>query len=181
MKILSNDIIIIILLVMIILLFAVLQYGIIKCPQNKILVVTNKKNKKVKKVIQGGNVIINPLIEKVTFLDMEPFMLSINLRKLLSKDKLSINIDSKFIVGISANIYTIEKAIDFLINNSKTNGQNSIENILCENVKEQISYLDKETVILQKNKLIDIMKYSIEGPLNNIGYTVINIAINKVV
>lgn len=81
-----------------------------RCPSNKILVVYGKTGRGVAKCIHGGAAFVWPLIQSFEFLDLEPFVVPIDLKSALSSENIRVTVPTTVTAAISTDPGIMENA-----------------------------------------------------------------------
>lgn len=184
-----NDLKALVAIIIIFLLFItyaiVIIKGYKKCPADKILViygsVSHNPDGSKKKCIckHGGATFVFPVLQSCKFLDLTPISFEINLKKVLSKDKSSINITSSFTIAISTEPSLMPVAAERLIGLNTKQIEQIAFNIICEQLNLDISQLDYEEV-LNRPLFINKINHLIDEKISAVGLKLINLHIIKI-
>ena len=72
-----------------------------RCPSNKILVIYGKTSGGVARCIHGGASFIWPLIQSYDYLDLEPFVVPIDLKNALSFENIRVSVPTTVTAAVS--------------------------------------------------------------------------------
>ncbi len=70
-----------------------------RCPANKILVIYGKTGSGAAKCIHGGAAFIWPLLQAFDYLDLEPFVVPIDLTNALSRENIRVTVPTTVTAG----------------------------------------------------------------------------------
>ncbi|MGE4490295.1 MAG: SPFH domain-containing protein [Kiritimatiellales bacterium] len=72
-----------------------------RCPSNKILVIYGKTSSGAAKCVHGGAAFVWPLIQDFAYLDLEPFVVPIDLKNALSLENIRVTVPTTVTAAIS--------------------------------------------------------------------------------
>ena len=91
----------IIIAVIVLVLFMTFAQRYKRCPANKILVVYGKTGSGAARCIHGGAAFVWPLIQAYEYLDLEPFVVPIDLSNALSQENIRVSVPTTVTAAIS--------------------------------------------------------------------------------
>lgn len=154
---------------------------IIKCPADKIIVITGKVGKnsdgtpKAYVCLHGGAVFIYPLIQNYSFLDINPISIQINLKKLFEKIDILPSDISVFTIAISTEKGIMEKAAEYLLGLSQDKIKELAEDIIYGQIRSIVEQLSEENAYITNDELLEIIVKQVETEIEKIGLQIINI------
>ena len=172
-----------------ILLIIVFSYK--KCPSSQVMVVSGaflgKDRKGVKRRVRythAGSIYVIPFFQKYEFLDLHPIQFKMKLR-LLSKEKIPVDVFSNFTIGISSEAGVMENAAKTLLGVSHDKIREMAKDIIKEQLNLEVSRLTKVTIEELKydkkmERFLDRLCDEIEREFKKIGLWLINININEI-
>ena len=81
-----------------------------RCPSNKILVIYGKTSQGVANCIHGGAAFVWPLIQAYDYLDLEPFVVPIDLKNALSFENIRVTVPTTVTAAVSTQAGVMENA-----------------------------------------------------------------------
>ncbi len=101
-----------------------------RCPSNRILVIYGKTGRGAAKCIHGGAAFVWPVIQASSFLDLEPFVVPIDLTSALSQENIRVSVPTTVTAAISTEPGIMENAAIRLLALSRQQIMNQAQDII---------------------------------------------------
>lgn len=173
-----------ILVVLMVVLVVLVRYK--KCPSDKIMVIYGKisKNKdgtqRSAKCVHGGASFVVPFFQSYTFLDLNPFSISVDLKSALSKQNIRIDVPSIFTVGISDDPNVMQNAAVRLLGLSQKQISDLAKDIIFGQLRLVIATMDIEEINTDREKFSEAISRNVEGELKKLGLKLINVNVTDI-
>ena len=157
-----------------------------KCPPDKIMVIHGKisPNKdgsaRNAKCIHGGAALIVPFFQSYTFLDLNPFSISVDLKSALSKQNIRIDVPSIFTVGISDDPAVMQNAAVRLLGLAPKQISELAKDIIFGQLRLVIATMDIEEINTDREKFSEAISRNVEGELKKLGLKLINVNVTDI-
>lgn len=157
-----------------------------KCPPDKIMVIHGKisPNKdgtaRNAKCIHGGAALIVPFFQSYTFLDLNPFSISVDLKSALSKQNIRIDVPSIFTVGISDDPTVMQNAAVRLLGLPPNKISELAKDIIFGQLRLVIATMDIEEINTDREKFSEAISRNVEGELKKLGLKLINVNVTDI-
>jgi flotillin len=170
----------IILGVAVILLFIGFAKRYKRCPSNKILVIYGKTGQGVAKCIHGGAAFVWPLIQAYEYLDLEPFVVPIDLKSALSAENIRVTVPTTVTAAISTNHGVMENAAIRLLALSEQAIRDQAQDIIVGQMRAVIATMHIEEINRDRQAFLAKVNDSVSGELEKIGLHLINVNIRDI-
>ncbi|MCX5675090.1 MAG: flotillin family protein, partial [Planctomycetota bacterium] len=81
-----------------------------RCPSNRILVIYGKTGRGASKCVQGGAAFVWPIFQASSFLELDPFVVPIDLTSALSQENIRVSVPTTVTAAISTDPGIMENA-----------------------------------------------------------------------
>ena len=164
------------------LFFIVLIRRYKRCPSDRILVVYGKVGGgQSAKCIHGGAAFILPVIQDYQFLDLTPISIEVNLVNALSKQNISVNVPSRFTIGVSTEPGIMQNAAERLLGLPQDSIQELAQEIIFGQLRLVVASMDIEEINSDRDKFLTNISQSVESELKKVGLKLINVNITDIV
>ena len=150
-----------------------------KCPSDRILVVYGKTGGggRSSRCLHGGAAFVWPVIQAFEYLDLTPMQIEIPLEGALSKEKIKVNVPSSFTVGISTEPGVMSNAAERLLGQPFSAIETLVSDVIFGQMRVIIAKMDIESLISDRDQLIQKITKGVEGELQKIGLKLMNVNI----
>jgi flotillin len=151
-----------------------------RCPSNKILVIYGKTNRGVAKCIHGGAAFVWPLFQAYDYLDLEPFVVPIDLTNALSQENIRVTVPTTVTAAISSQTGIMENAAVRLLGQTTQQIQTQAQNIIIGQMRAVIATMRIEDINRDRQAFMSKVNEAVAVELEKIGLTVINVNIRDI-
>jgi len=152
-----------------------------KCPSDRILVIYGKtKGGTSSKCLHGGAAFVWPVIQAFDYLDLTPIPIEIPLEGALSKEKIKVNVPSSFTVGISTDPDVMSNAAERLLGQPLPAIETLVSDVIFGQMRAIIAKMDIESLISERDQLIERISEGVEGELRKVGLKLMNVSIRDI-
>lgn len=157
-----------------------------RCPSDKILVVYGNVGKgsagsnRSAKCIHGGASFIWPIIQSHEFLSLTPMSINVNLTNALSKQNIRIDVPSRFTVGISTEVGTMQNAAERLLGLKLDEIEELAKDIIFGQLRLVVATMDIEEINTDRDKFLTAVSNNVETELRKIGLRLINVNVTDI-
>lgn len=170
----------IILAVTVIVLFISMAKRYKRCPSNKILVVYGKTGSGAAKCIHGGAAFIWPLIQAYAYLDLEPFVVPIDLTNALSQENIRVTVPTSVTAAISNQPGVMQNAAVRLLGLGAKQIQDQAQDIILGQMRAVIATMKIEEINRDRQAFLGKVNEAVSGELEKIGLYLINVNIRDI-
>jgi len=163
---------------MIILFYLVSRYK--RCPSNKILVVYGRTGKGAAKCVHGGAAIVWPVIQAYSFLDLEPFVVPVDLTSALSQENIRVSVPTTVTAAISITPGVMENAAIRLMSLTKSQIQSQAQDIILGQMRAVIATMKIDEINRDRQAFMFKVSEAVSVELEKIGLAVINVNIKDI-
>ena len=164
--------------VLVVLITLVKRYR--KCPSNKILVIYGKTGKGAAKCIHGGAAMVWPVIHAYDYLDLEPFVVPIDLTSALSQENIRVSVPTTVTAAISNQPGIMQNAAIRLLGLSRGQIQNQAQDIILGQMRAVIATMKIEEINRDRQAFLGKVNDAVSGELEKIGLALINVNIKDI-
>ncbi len=151
-----------------------------RCPSNKILVIYGKTNSGASKCIHGGAAFVMPLFQAYDYLDLEPFVVPIDLANALSQENIRVSVPTTVTAAISNQPGIMENAAVRLLGQSTQQIQTQAQDIIIGQMRAVIATMKIEDINRDRQSFMLKVNEAVAVELEKIGLTVINVNIRDI-
>ena len=149
-----------------------------KCPSDRILVVYGKTGGGQSSIcLHGGATFVWPVIQAFEYLDLTPMQIHIPLDDALSKEKIKVDVNSSFTVGISTDPGVMANAAERLLGQPLSSIESLASEIIFGQMRAVIAKMDIESFISERDQFIERITKGVEGELRKVGLKLMNVNI----
>jgi len=151
-----------------------------RCPSNKILVVYGKTGRGAAKCVQGGAAFVWPVIQASSFLDLDPFVVPIDLTSALSQENIRVSVPTTVTAAISTDPGIMENAAVRLLGLTRQQILNIATDIILGQMRAVIATMKIDEINRDRQAFMAKVSEAVAVELEKIGLTVINVNIKDI-
>lgn len=151
-----------------------------RCPSNKILVIYGKTGSGVARCIHGGAAFVWPLIQAYEYLDLEPFVVPIDLKSALSAENIRVTVPTTVTAAISTEPGIMENAAIRLLGLSDQQIRDQAQDIILGQMRAVIATMLIEEINQDRQAFLAKVNDALAGELEKIGLHQINVNIRDI-
>ncbi|NLE66592.1 MAG: flotillin family protein [Lentisphaerae bacterium] len=148
-----------------------------RCPANKILVIYGKTGSGAAKCIHGGAKFVWPLLQAYDFLDLEPFVVPIDLSNALSQENIRVSVPTSVTAAISNQPGIMENAAVRLLGLTTQQIQTQAQDIIIGQMRAVIATMRIEDINRDRQAFMSKVNEAVAVELEKIGLSLINVNI----
>ncbi len=151
-----------------------------RCPSNRILVIYGKTNQGAARCIHGGAAFVWPLIQAYDFLDLEPFVVPIDLKNALSFENIRVTVPTTVTAAVSTTTGIMQNAAIRLLGLSSKDIQDQAQDIILGQMRAVIATMKIEEINQDRQAFLGKVNGAVSGELEKIGLSLINVNIRDI-
>ena len=151
-----------------------------RCPSNKILVIYGKTGRGAAKCVHGGAAFVWPVIQGSSFLDLEPFVVPIDLTSALSQENIRVSVPTTVTAAISTELGIMENAAIRLLALTRQQIQNQAQDIILGQMRAVIATMKIDDINRDRQAFMSKVSEAVAVELEKIGLAVINVNIKDI-
>jgi flotillin len=151
-----------------------------RCPSNRILVIYGKTNQGAARCVHGGAAFVWPLIQAYDFLDLEPFVVPIDLKNALSFENIRVTVPTTVTAAVSTTTGIMQNAAIRLLGLSSSEIQNQAQDIILGQMRAVIATMRIEEINQDRQAFLSKVNGAVSGELEKIGLSLINVNIRDI-
>ncbi len=151
-----------------------------RCPSNNILVIYGKTNQGAARCIHGGAAFVWPLIQAYDYLDLEPFVVPIDLKNALSFENIRVTVPTTVTAAISTTPGIMQNAAIRLLGLSRADIENQAQDIILGQMRAVIATMRIEEINQDRQAFLNKVNDAVSGELEKIGLLLINVNIRDI-
>ncbi len=151
-----------------------------RCPSNKILVIYGKTKSGAAKCIHGGAAFVWPLIQDFAYLDLEPFVVPIDLTNALSQENIRVTVPTSVTAAISNTKGIMQNAAVRLLGLSRKEIEDQAQDIILGQMRAVIATMEIEEINRDRQAFLAKVNEAVSGELEKIGLYLINVNIRDI-
>ncbi len=152
-----------------------------RCPSNRILVKYGKTGKGAAECIHGGATLVWPLFQAYDYLDLEPFVVTIDLKAALSQENIRVSVPTTVTAAISKQAGIMENAAVRLLGLSRQDIEDQAQDIILGQMRAVIATMEIEDINRDRQAFMSKVNEAVSGEIEKIGLTLINVNIRDIV
>ena len=174
----TEFILIVILAAVVLLLFLTFISRYKRCPSNKILVIYGKTGGgSAAKCVHGGAAFVLPLLQDYEYLDLEPFVVPIDLDNALSQENIRVSVPTTVTAAISNQPGIMQNAAIRLLGLSRDQIQSQAQDIILGQMRAVIATMQIEEINQDRQAFMTKVNDAVSTEMEKIGLAVINVNI----
>jgi flotillin len=151
-----------------------------RCPSNKILVIYGKTSSSAAKCVHGGAAFVWPLIQDFAYLDLEPFVVPIDLKNALSLENIRVTVPTSVTAAISNTKGVMQNAAVRLLGLSRKEIEDQAQDIILGQMRAVIATMRIEEINQDRQAFLAKVNEAVSGELEKIGLYLINVNIRDI-
>jgi len=151
-----------------------------RCPANRILVIYGKTGSGAARCIHGGAAFVWPLIQSYDFLDLEPFVVPIDLTNALSRENIRVAVPTTVTAAISNEPGIMNNAAVRLLGLNRSQIQDQAQDIILGQMRAVIATMGIEEINRDRQAFMGKVNEAVSLELEKIGLAVINVNIRDI-
>ena len=169
-----------ILALIVIALFMTLVGRYKRCPSNRILVIYGKTGKGAAQTIHGGASFVWPLLQDYEFLDLEPFVVPIELSNALSQENIRVSVPTTVTAAISTEEGLMQNAAVRLLGLNQDEIKDQVQDIILGQMRAVIATMAIEEINRDRQAFMAKVNDAVSSEMEKIGVVVINVNIRDI-
>jgi len=159
-------------------LFFIKRYR--RCPSNKILVIYGKTGSGAARCVHGGAAFIMPVFQSYDYLDLEPFVVPIDLANALSQENIRVSVPTTVTAAISNQAGIMQNAAIRLLGLSRGQIQAQAQDIILGQMRAVIATMKIEEINRDRQAFLGKVNEAVSVELEKIGLALINVNIRDI-
>jgi flotillin len=151
-----------------------------RCPSNQILVIYGKTGRGAAKCVHGGAAMVWPLIQASQYLDLEPFVVPVDLKAALSQENIRVAVPTTVTTAISNEPGIMENAAIRLLGLTRQQIASQAQDIIIGQMRAVIATMKIEEINRDRQAFMKKVNEAVSVELEKIGLTVINVNIKDI-
>ena len=171
-----------------ILILLVVGFGLIlfffsrykRCPSNRVLVIYGKTGRGAAKCIHGGAAFVWPLLQAYDYIDLEPFVVPIDLTNALSQENIRVSVPTTVTAALSNQPGVMENAAIRLLGLTRGQIQAQAQDIILGQMRAVIATMKIEEINSDRQAFLAKVNDAVSLELEKIGLMLINVNIRDI-
>jgi flotillin len=151
-----------------------------RCPSNRILVIYGKTGKGAAKCVHGGAAFVWPLLQAYDYIDLEPFVVPIDLTNALSQENIRVSVPTTVTAAISNMPGIMENAAIRLLGLSRGQIQAQAQDIILGQMRAVIATMKIDDINRDRQAFLAKVNEAVSVELEKIGLALINVNIRDI-
>ena len=151
-----------------------------RCPSNQVLVIYGKTSSGAAKCVHGGAAFVWPLIQAHAYLDLEPFVVPIDLKNALSQENIRVSVPTTVTAAISNEKGVMTNAAVRLLGLSRQEIEDQAQDIILGQMRAVIATMQIEEINRDRQAFLAKVNDAVSGELEKIGLSLINVNIRDI-
>jgi len=151
-----------------------------RCPSNKVLVIYGKTGSGAARCVHGGAAFVWPLVQAYDYLDLEPFVVPIDLSNALSQENIRVAVPTTVTAAVSNRPGIMENAAVRLLGLSEQEIRAQAQDIILGQMRAVIATMGIEDINRDRQAFMAAVNEAVTTELEKIGLAVINVNIRDI-
>ena len=151
-----------------------------RCPANRILVIYGKTGKGAAKCIHGGAAFVWPLFQAYAWLELEPFVVPIDLNNALSQENIRVTVPTTVTVAVSTEEGIMQNAAVRLLGQGIEEIKAQAQSVILGQMRQFMATMRIEEINRDRQAFMTKVNESLSVELEKIGLSVINVNIKDI-
>ncbi len=151
-----------------------------RCPSNKVLVIYGKTGKGAAKCVHGGAAFVWPLIQDYAYIDLEPFVVPIDLSNALSYENIRVSVPTTVTAAICNQPGLMQNAAIRLLGLTRKQIQDQAQDIILGQMRAVIATMKIEEINQDRQAFMIKVNEAVSVELEKIGLMLINVNIRDI-
>ena len=151
-----------------------------RCPSNRVLVIYGKTGSGASRCVHGGAAFIWPLIQAHDYLDLEPFVVPIDLANALSQENIRVSVPTTVTAAVSNQSGIMQNAAIRLLGLTRGQIQAQAQDIILGQMRAVIATMRIEEINSDRQAFLAKVNDAVSVELEKIGLALINVNIRDI-
>jgi len=151
-----------------------------RCPSNRVLVIYGKTGSGAAKCVHGGAAFVWPLFQAFDYLELEPFVVPIDLTNALSQENIRVTVPTTVTAAISNQPGIMQNAAVRLLALSRGQIQAQAQDIILGQMRAVIATMKIEEINRDRQAFLGKVNEAVSMELEKIGLYLINVNIRDI-
>jgi flotillin len=151
-----------------------------RCPANRILVIYGSTGKGVAKCIHGGAAFVWPLLQAYEWLELEPFVVPIELDSALSQENIRVSVPTTVTAAVSTEEGIMQNAAVRLLGQGVDEIKKQAQDIILGQMRAVIATMEIEDINRDRQAFMAKVNEAVSVELEKIGLALINVNIRDI-
>ncbi|MBM3190260.1 MAG: flotillin family protein [Chloroflexi bacterium] len=152
-----------------------------RCPSNKVLVIYGKTgDRRAARTIHGGAAFVWPLLQDYAYLDLEPFVVPIELDNALSSENIRVSVPTTVTAAIATEEGLMLNAAVRLLGLNQEEIKNQAQDIILGQMRAVIATMGIEEINRDRQSFMARVNDAVSTELEKIGIALINVNIRDI-
>jgi len=151
-----------------------------RCPSNKVMVIYGRTGSGAARCVHGGAAFIWPVIQSYDYLDLEPFVVPIDLANALSQENIRVSVPTTVTAAISNQAGIMQNAAIRLLGLSRGQIQAQAQDIILGQMRAVIATMKIEEINRDRQAFLGKVNEAVSVELEKIGLALINVNIRDI-
>lgn len=151
-----------------------------RCPSNRILVIYGKTGKGASKCNHGGAAFVWPVFQSFAWLDLDPFVVPIDLTSALSQENIRVSVPTTVTAAISTEEGIMQNAAIRLLGQTMDDIKKQAQDIILGQMRAVIATMRIEEINRDRQAFMAKVNEAVSVELEKIGLAVINVNIKDI-
>jgi flotillin len=151
-----------------------------RCPSNRVLVIYGKTGKGAAKCVHGGAAFVWPLVQAYDYLDLEPFVVPIDLTNALSSENIRVTVPTTVTAAIANEPGIMDNAAIRLLGMGLAQIKDQAQDIILGQMRAVIATMRIEDINADRQAFMSAVNEAVAIELEKIGLSVINVNIRDI-
>jgi flotillin len=151
-----------------------------RCPSNRVMVIYGKTGKGAARCVHGGAAFVWPLVQAYDYLDLEPFVVPIDLTNALSSENIRVTVPTTVTAAISNEPGIMDNAAVRLLGLSGSQIKDQAQDIILGQMRAVIATMRIEDINADRQAFMAAVNEAVGIEMEKIGLSVINVNIRDI-
>ncbi len=151
-----------------------------RCPSNRVMVIYGKTGQGAAKCVHGGAAFVWPLFQAYDYLDLEPFVVPIELANALSQENIRVSVPTTVTAAISYEPGVMENAAIRLLGLTRGQIQAQAQDIILGQMRAVIATMKIDDINRDRQAFLGKVNEAVSVELEKIGVSLINVNIRDI-
>jgi flotillin len=151
-----------------------------RCPSNQILVIYGKTGGGVARCVHGGAAFVWPVVQSYEWLNLEPFVVPIELTSALSRENIRVSVPTTVTAAISTEEGIMQNAAVRLLGQGMDDVKKQAQDIILGQMRAVIATMLIEEINRDRQAFMAKVNEAVSVELEKIGLSVINVNIKDI-
>jgi flotillin len=148
-----------------------------RCPANKIMVIFGKTPNGPTRCVHGGAAFIWPVVQDYRFMDLDPFVISIDLPQAFTQDLIELSGTATLAAAISTQEGVMDIAAKRLLGLNRDEIQAQVKELISAQIRSVVSATSSTELTRDRQPFLDRAHEEVTGTLETFGLALINLTV----